>query len=164
MFPKTKVRKRFLSLSSMTEKGAGVRFKGQFYKVFICEKLYIIEHKHGELYRLNLEPTSPALENEKAMKSPIKSLYHCVIIVMDILGMIISNYCMKSQWPWLKFDFKLSNWSKMLKLWNWKATPPTLSQQHLSFDLGIVGLVDVSAWAFYRCLISSFLLRVQFKA
>eukprot|EP00794_Sanderia_malayensis_P011707 gene11707-biopygen9383 len=51
-----KIRNKLLSLPSMTEKGVEVQFKGQSCKVVINDKVYNIGHKHGKLYKLNLEP------------------------------------------------------------------------------------------------------------
>ena len=82
-----KIQKRLLSLPSMTQKNVEVRFKGQFCKILIDEKLYSTS--------LIRSPSNhPSLEKKRAMKS----LCHCGIVVMAIWGMIISNYCMKSQW------------------------------------------------------------------
>eukprot|EP00794_Sanderia_malayensis_P014955 gene14955-biopygen12465 len=39
-----------------TKKGVEVQFKGQSCKVVINDKVYNIGHKHGKLYKLNLEP------------------------------------------------------------------------------------------------------------
>eukprot|EP00794_Sanderia_malayensis_P011867 gene11867-biopygen9507 len=51
-----KIRNKLLSLPSMTEKGVEVQFKGQSCKVVINDNVYNIGHKHGKLYKLNLEP------------------------------------------------------------------------------------------------------------
>ncbi len=50
-----KIQKKLLSLSSVTEKDAEMQFKGQSCKIIINEKTYNIGHKHGKLYKLNLE-------------------------------------------------------------------------------------------------------------
>eukprot|EP00794_Sanderia_malayensis_P011553 gene11553-biopygen9222 len=51
-----KIRNKLLSLPSLTEKGVEVQFKGQSCKLVINYKVYNIGHKHGKLYKLNLEP------------------------------------------------------------------------------------------------------------
>ena len=51
-----KLRNKLLSLPSMTEKGVEVQFKGQSCKIIINDEVYSIGHKHGKLYKLNLEP------------------------------------------------------------------------------------------------------------
>ena len=65
----------------MTEKGAEVRFKGQFCKVLMGEKLYSIGHKHGKLHKLNLEPIHSSCfgesESNKKSNETSLSLWHC---------------------------------------------------------------------------------------
>ena len=51
-----KLRNKLLSLPSMTEKAVEVQFKGQSCKLVIDDKVYSIGHKHGKLYKLNVEP------------------------------------------------------------------------------------------------------------
>ena len=80
-----KMQKGLLSLSSMTENGAEIRFKDQFCKVLIGEELYSFGQNHGKLYKLSLQPTNSSSigESEKNEKSNEKSLY-CGIAVFDI--------------------------------------------------------------------------------
>ena len=51
-----KLRNKLLSLPSMTEKSVEVQINGQSCKIIINDEVYSIGHKHGKLYKLNLEP------------------------------------------------------------------------------------------------------------
>ena len=72
-----KIQKRLLSLPSMTQKNVEVRFKGQFCKILIDEKLYSIGHKHGKLYKLNSEPIESSFFGETESNEKSLSLWHC---------------------------------------------------------------------------------------
>ena len=51
-----KIQKNLLSLTSITDKDAEVQFKGQHCKIIINGNVYSIGHKHGKLYKLNVDP------------------------------------------------------------------------------------------------------------
>ena len=55
-----KIQNKLMSLPSMTEKGATVKFKGQLCTIFIDGKSYQIGHKQGKLYKLNSCPEDAA--------------------------------------------------------------------------------------------------------
>ena len=72
-----KIQKRLLSLPSMTQKDVEVRFKGQFCKVLIDEKLYSIGHQHVNLYKLNSGPIQSSYFGETESNEESLSLWHC---------------------------------------------------------------------------------------
>ena len=51
-----KIQKNLLSLPSLTDKDAEVQFKGKHCKKIINGNAYSIGHKHGKLYKLNVNP------------------------------------------------------------------------------------------------------------
>ena len=48
-----KLQKKLLSISSMTDQGASVKFEGNSCTLFINDKSFSFGHKHGKLWRLN---------------------------------------------------------------------------------------------------------------
>ncbi len=52
-----KIRKKLVSLPTMTERGAEVRFKEQSCTVIIDGKMFCIGHKYGKLYKRNDQTT-----------------------------------------------------------------------------------------------------------
>ena len=71
-----KIQNKLLSLPSMTEKGAEVRFKGQSCKIMINDKVYSIGHKHGKLYKLNSEPEESCCFGSTNENDASLSLWH----------------------------------------------------------------------------------------
>eukprot|EP00794_Sanderia_malayensis_P002050 gene2050-biopygen1853 len=55
-----KIKKKLLSLPTITEKGAEVRFKDQSFTVIMNEEMYCIGHKSGKMFKLNVEPIHKA--------------------------------------------------------------------------------------------------------
>ena len=51
-----KIKKKLLSLPTLTEKGAEVRFKEKSFIVILNGEMYCIGHKAGKMYKLNAEP------------------------------------------------------------------------------------------------------------
>ena len=71
-----KLQHKLLSLPSITEKGAEVRFKGQSCKIMINEKVYSIGHKHGKLYKLISEPEESCCFGSTNENDASLSLWH----------------------------------------------------------------------------------------
>ena len=65
-----------ISLSSMTDKGTEVQFRGQSCKVMIDDKVYFIAHKHGKLYKLNSEPQATCCFGSTDKKDDSLSMWH----------------------------------------------------------------------------------------
>ena len=71
-----KTRNKLISLSSMTDKGTEVQFRGQSCKVMIDDKVYSIAHKHGKLYKHNSEPQATCCFGSTDKKDDSLSMWH----------------------------------------------------------------------------------------
>ena len=71
-----KVQNKLILLSSTTDKGTEVQFRGQSCKVMIDDKVYSTAYKHGKLYKLNSEPQATCCFGSTDKKDDSLSMWH----------------------------------------------------------------------------------------
>ena len=71
-----KLENKLFSLSTATEKGAAVEFKGKSCGITVNGKQYTIGHRHGKLYKLNTVTPEETCCIGKASKDESTELWH----------------------------------------------------------------------------------------